>query len=441
MIYILIIYFSTILVIGFRTRGNRNKKDYIYAGRKLTAIPLLMTLVTTWYGAISGIGQEISYNGIATWLYLGLAYYIAAFIYSEFISDKIIRYNISSILSGVLKYMGKTSAIIATPIVLLYISPAPYLIMLGNIIDTTIFESKQFGISIIIGLTVSTLYCFKGGFKSIINTDRYQFYFMFSGFFLLVIYIIFFYDYGFRELSSIYSKNSELFNITGKQGWGYIIAWGFLAMLTFIDPSFHQRTFASKNKEEIKKAIRLSIIFWFAFDMMTLFCGLYAINLHSNTPYVSLAETVFQNSPILYGIFIISILSILMSTIDSFTFISAITIGKDLRKIFKKDYNQNHINWGIFISIIISILIILLFDNSRVMNIWLTFGAYMVSGLLIPFICIIYSRSIKKPVIFILAPILLTFIWEFMPLNYILPVYPGLLLSILLGFLLTKRLR
>tara|TARA_Y100001936_G_C15405693_1_gene327265 strand:- start:51 stop:443 length:393 start_codon:yes stop_codon:yes gene_type:complete len=130
-----------------------------------------------------------------------------------------------------------------------------------------------------------------------------------------------------------------------------------------------------------------------------------------------------------------------MSTIDSFTFISAITIGKDLRKIFKKDYNQNHINWGIFISIIISVLIILLFDNSRVMNIWLTFGAYMVSGLLIPFICIIYSRSIKKPVIFILAPILLTFIWEFMPLNYILPVYPGLLLSILLGFLLTRRLR
>ena len=54
-----------------------------------------MTLVTTWYGAISGIGQEISYNGIATWLYLGLAYYIAAFIYSEFISDKIIEYNIS----------------------------------------------------------------------------------------------------------------------------------------------------------------------------------------------------------------------------------------------------------------------------------------------------------------------------------------------------------
>ena len=75
------------------------------------------------------------------------------------------------------------------------------------------------------------------------------------------------------------------------------------------------------------------------------------------------------------------------------------------------------------------------------MNIWFTFGGYMVSGLLIPFICIISNRSIKKPVFFILTPLLLTFIWNFMPLDYILPMYPGLLLSILLGFLLTKKLK
>ena len=309
MIYILIVYFAIILFVGFKPRINNTTKDFIYAGRKLTAIPLLMTLVTTWYGAISSIGQEISYNGISTWLYLGLAYYIAAYLYSEFISDKIIDYNISSILSGILKYMGKKPAIIATPIVLLYISPAPYLIMLGNIIDTILFDSKEIGISILIGLILSTLYCFKGGFKSIISTDRYQFYFMFSGFLLMIIYIIFFYDYGFEKLDNIYSENSKLFKIPGSEGWGYIVAWGFLAMLTFIDPSFHQRTFASKNKKEIKKAIRLSILCWLMFDMMTLFCGLYAINLDSNTPYVSLAIHIFQGAPILYGIFIISILS------------------------------------------------------------------------------------------------------------------------------------
>ena len=66
-----------------------------------------MTLVTTWYGAISGVGQEIAYNGVSAWLYLGLSYYIAAYIYSEFISHKIIDFNISSILIGILENMGK----------------------------------------------------------------------------------------------------------------------------------------------------------------------------------------------------------------------------------------------------------------------------------------------------------------------------------------------
>ena len=439
MTYLLIIYFSIILFVGFKSKGYKDRQDYLYAGRKLTAIPLLMTLVTTWYGAISGVGQEIAYNGVSAWLYLGLSYYVAAYIYSEFISYKIIDFNISSILIGILEHMGKKSAMIATPIVLLYISPAPYLIMLGNIIDTMIFQSKNFELSIIIGIIVSTIYCFKGGFKSIISTDRLQFHFMFSGFLLLSLYIVFIYDFGFIKLNNIYLKNPQLFSIPGQEGWGYIIAWGFLAMLTFIDPSFHQRTFAANNKEEIKKAIKLSILFWLAFDMMTLFCGLYAINLSSNTPYISLADLVFQNSPILYGIFVISILSVLMSTIDSFTFISAITIGKDIRQIFNKDYKKIHINWGIFFSIAISVLIILLFDNSRILNIWLTFGAYMASGLLIPFICIINMRKIKKPTLFILAPILLTLIWDFFPFYDILPMYPGLLLSCILALKLTKK--
>ena len=261
MTYLLIIYFSIILFVGFKSKGYKDRQDYLYAGRKLTAIPLLMTLVTTWYGAISGVGQEIVYNGVTAWLYLGLSYYVAAYIYSEFISHKIIDFNISSILIGILEHMGKKSAMIAAPIVLLYISPAPYLIMLGNIIDTMIFQSKNFELSIIIGIIVSTIYCFKGGFKSIISTDRLQFHFMFSGFLLLSLYIVFIYDFGFIKLNNIYLKNPQLFSIPGQEGWGYIIAWGFLAMLTFIDPSFHQRTFAANNKEEIKKAIKLSILF------------------------------------------------------------------------------------------------------------------------------------------------------------------------------------
>ncbi|MAV64569.1 MAG: hypothetical protein CMG00_05185 [Candidatus Marinimicrobia bacterium] len=439
MIYILIAYFAIILTIGFWTKSKKNTKDFVYAGRKLTAIPLAFTLITTWYGAISSVGQEISYNGISTWLYFGLTYYIAAFIYSEFISSKIIDKNISSISDAILKHMGKKAALISIPVVLLYISPAPYLIMLGNIINTTMFKSTNFTISVLIGVIISTLYCFKGGFKAIINTDRYQFYFMFSGFFLMVLYIVLNYDYGFVKLKEIYNTDPDLFAIPGNQGWGYIIAWGFLAILTFVDPNFHQRTFSSKNKAEIKNAIRISIFCWFIFDIITLFCGLYTIGLASHTPYISLALDVFKNYPLLYGIFIISILSIVMSTIDSFTFVSAITIGKDIKKILNKDFTQKDINWGILFTITLSLIIIQFFDNSRIIQIWFTFGSYMVSGLLVPFMCILFNIKIRCPIILILLPLILTLVWDIMQISWIISMYPGLFLSILLGLLLKIR--
>ena len=175
------------------------------------------------------------------------------------------------------------------------------------------------------------------------------------------------------------------------------------------------------------------------FDMMTLFCGLYAINLASDTPYISLALNIFENQPILYGLFIISILSIIMSTIDSFTFISAIVIGKDLRNIFNKSYAPNHVNWGILISIIISLIIILFFDNSRIINIWFTFGSYMVSGLLIPFLFILFNIKVRYPFILILLPILLTLAWDISQINWMISMYPGLILSFLLGLILRDR--
>ena len=428
-----------IIFVGLSTRYSKNNIDFIYAGRKLTALPLMLTLVTTWYGAISSVGQEISYNGISTWLYFSLTYYIAAFIYSEFISDRIIDKNISSITIGILNHMGKKAAIVSIPVVLLYTSPAPYLIMLANIINNVIFESNHYSLSLFLGLLLSVIYCFKGGFKSIVNTDKYQFLFMFAGFVTLTVYIIFFYDYGFKRLAETYYSNTELFNIPGKQGYMYILAWGFIAILTFIDPNFHQRTFSSKNKVEIKKAIRMSILCWFIFDMIILFCGLYTIGTNSTTPYISLAIDIYSGYPLLYGLFIVSILSIIMSTIDSLTFVSALIIGKDLKSIFNKKFNQKDIKWGIVFTILISLIIIQFFENNRIIEIWFVFGSYMVSALLVPFFCIISGIKVKHPLFLILAPLLVTLYFDIIKIDWIISMYPGLVLSFILMIFLKKN--
>ena len=73
-----------------KKEGKENLKDFVYSGRKVTTPALIATLVTTWYGGINEIGIEVIYNGVVTWIYFGLFYYIAALLYAYIIAPKII---------------------------------------------------------------------------------------------------------------------------------------------------------------------------------------------------------------------------------------------------------------------------------------------------------------------------------------------------------------
>ena len=57
-IIIIIIYFVFLFTIGFfrRSKNHISQTDYIVYGRKLSLPGFVITLVSTWYGAILGVG-------------------------------------------------------------------------------------------------------------------------------------------------------------------------------------------------------------------------------------------------------------------------------------------------------------------------------------------------------------------------------------------------
>ena len=220
--------------------------------------------------------------------------------------------------------------------------------ILGQLISEIFNQSLN--ISLFIGLIVSTIYTLKGGFKSIVNTDKIQFIIMFTGFIILTFKLNFSEDFGFILLENLYKTNQKLFSIPGNVEWPYIFMFLFLSLLTFLDPSFYQRVNSGKDLKTVQKSIFISIFFWILFDFMTISSALYyyAIlienNLNpliTNSPYVELSKIVFSNNNFLLGIFYISILSVVMSTIDSYTFLSSTTLRYDLSKILGKKININ----------------------------------------------------------------------------------------------------
>ena len=71
------------------------------------------------------------------------------------------------------------------------------------------------------------------------------------------------------------------------------------------------------------------------FFILSITVGLYSAAILPEiqfSPYIDLAEYILP--PVIKGVFIVSILAIIMSTIDSFIFISGFTIGKEDKSVF-----------------------------------------------------------------------------------------------------------
>ncbi|GAB1372987.1 sodium:solute symporter family protein [Candidatus Kapaibacterium sp.] len=365
-IIVILVYFALVLYIGFfiakkKGESNNSKEDFILAGRKLTLPLFVATLVATWYGSILGVGEFVYKNGFVAWICFGFPYYVAAVVFSLFVAEKIRKANVVSIPEQIKSKYGAKAGVVASLIVLIITVPAAYILMLGVVIQ--LFSGLSIEVSIIIGAVVSLIYLFNGGFKADVYTNVAQFFLMYLGFFVLIVFT--FIEYGsFNSMFALLPENHR--TMDGGFTWQVILTWFIIAFQTFVDPSFHQRCSAVTEPRIARNGILVSVVLWAIFDFMTLTAGLYAkAYLDVDNPLMSfpiLAENVL---PAFWkGIFIISILATIMSTLDSYSFLSAVTIGNDiLRQLsgFNKFTDKQLINYGLlctgFLGIIIAILI------------------------------------------------------------------------------------
>ena len=426
----MILYLFIILIIGLLSYKSKSDEEFIFASRKLTLPSFVATFVTTWYGGILEIGRFTYQNGIVTWIIFGLFYYISAFIFLKLFAYKIHKNNIETIPEYFHKYFGYIPGLFSSFIILLISSPAPYIIIFA-VIFQHVYKISYF-YSVIIGLFFSISYLLVGGFKSIIRTDKLQFMFMYLGFIIILINL--YTEYG--GITYLYNNLPENhLKIAHNLPIGYILSWMLISMITFIDPNIFQRVYVAKNKAVIKKGILISIFFWVLFDFLTIITGLYAAAIITNenvisNPYLLLSDTVL--SPFLSIIFTISLLSIVMSTIDSFTFTSAITLSKEIKN---KSNQKTKVQIGVIITSIISLLIVFYFKN--VIDIWYIFGSIGASSILIPLMKLFNNpkKRIFYPILTLAIPALICFIWIILGNPFGIDcLYPGIITSLCINY-------
>ncbi|MBI3872453.1 MAG: sodium:solute symporter family protein [candidate division Zixibacteria bacterium] len=432
--------------LGFREgKGPKHAADaadFLLGGRTLTLPAFVASLVSTWYGGVLGVGEYSFRYGISNWLVFGVPYYLWALFFALFLARLARRTHFVSLPDHLGAAYGRGPALIGAAMVFVIAVPAAYVLMMGDL------GRMLLGWPVWVGATLSALvsitYLLTGGFRASIRTDILQFLCMFGGFALILPFA--FHQYGGW---SFISRNVPATHLTwhgGNSAW-YIASWYFIATQTLVDPCFYQRCYATQDEATARRGIFWSIVFWIIFDFMTTTAGLYAkavlVDLPSpQTAYPELAVRVLP--PGILGLFLVGIIATVVSSVDSYMFISATALGRDIvsRLVPLSDRAVTAMTrWALVVSAIVAIVLALIFRS--VINIWRDLGSIGVPVLLLPILSTFLTRfrraSHRYVILWMTVPGLVSAAWiaaRVVVGSYPLglePIFPGLAVSAIMA--------
>ena len=378
-----IVYVLLLFWIGFKaTRPQADEDEFLLGGRSLTIPAFVATLVSTWYGGILGIGEFVYTSGLVAWVVMGLPYYLFALLFALFLAGKIRQADTVSIPDIMYRRYSRKVGLLSGVFIVLMTSPAPYILMLAVLLRY--FFHTSLLMAIVSSAFFSMIYVYWGGFRSVVQTDKLQFIFMFAGFLLLLIFLV----HILSPVTLFQKLDSTHRSLKGNLSWQNITVWFFIASWTFIDPGFNQRCAAARTAQIARKGIVISVLFWFAFDMLTLLSGLYAYvllpHIEPLMAYPAIADRFLP--PIARGLFFVGLFATIMSTIDSYTFLSAMGIGRDIIYEFlgrgREKESTGYVKIGLIITGIIAV--IMAYTMPSIVELWYNLGSLFIPPLLLP---------------------------------------------------------
>jgi SSS family solute:Na+ symporter len=322
-------YFVFLAALWLRLIGRpRDVADYLVAGRRVTLPALVATLVATWYGGILGVGEYSYRYGVSNWLVFGVPYYVGALLFAWLFAKRAREAALYTLPDLLARHYGRGPALMGALTVFVGAAPAAYVLMLGTLFSS--MTHLPLAGCVVAASVFSLFYIHRGGMRAVVVSDQVQFALMYAGMAVLLGFL--FARYGGMGFLAR-SLPASHFSWNGGNPPQTILVWYFIALSTLVDPGFWQRAYAARDPRVARRGILWSVAFWIVFDFMTTTAGLYARALlpHLHDPvyaYPELARMVLP--PLALGLFYLGMIATVMSTIDSYGFIAATTLGRDL---------------------------------------------------------------------------------------------------------------
>ena len=398
--WILAAYAAVLLGLGLWRLLRRRREDvagYLVAGRAISLPGFVANLVATWYGGILGVGEYSYRYGLSNWLVFGVPYYVAAALFALFLAKRARRSQACTIPDQLHAAYGPAAALLGSVVVFVMTLPGAYVLMAGKIASEILGVPLAYAV---VGVTLlSGFYLLFGGMRAIVAADRFYFVLMFASFGLIVPYLAAHHG-GLEFLRR--SLPPDHFTWNGGRPPQAILVWYFIALSTLIEPSFYEACFSARSPRTAQRGLFVCILFWALFDFLTTATGMYARALLPDLAdpvqaYPLLAERVLPS--VARGLFVVGMLATVMSTVDSYLFISAQTLGHDLlrraRRLAEGQEPNRLTRACLLVSGATAILVAL--THVSVISIWHDLGSIGTPALVVPLCASFHPRWALRP--------------------------------------------
>ena len=378
------LYCLALVALSFGRRSS-TRTDYLLAGRTLTLPAFVATLVTTWYGGIMAIGEYTFLHGISTWLVFGLPYYAAAILFAFVLAPRLRASGAHSIPDLLRAAYGPGVGVAGAAGVFVQTAPVAYALMLGTLVAG--ITGWSLPLSLVLGVAFTAAYVSFSGFAAVVRTDELQLVLMYGGFLVLLPAAL----AAAGGLGAVWAAlPASHRSWDGGVGWQTVLVWYLIALQTMVEPAFYQRVFAARTPRTARLGVLVSVVLWAVFDCLTTLSGLAARALlpelaNPVDAFPALARLVL--SPWLAALFTVGLVAIVMSTLDSYLFIAAATVGHDLRpRPDRPDLERQRTRYGLVLAAVVAAAGAVVFDSA--IAVWHHVGSVVTAALLLPVLAV-----------------------------------------------------
>lgn len=411
---IFIVYLAGMLGIGFYfLRKNESHEDYYVGGRTMSARHIGLSVVATDVGGgfsigLGGLGFVLGLSG--SWmLFTGI---LGAWLSAVFMIPKIYplakKHGFISFPEALKFHYGGRVAFLAGIISFIgYLGFTSSQVLAGAKLASATFPSFSLSDAILVMGIIAIVYTVAGGFKAVVYTDTIQWALLMSGLLFVGLPLGYVKLGGWSEIMAVMPADFlSLTNISVAQLINWMVT---IVPIWFIGMTLYQRIYACKDQETAIRAWKIAGFFeWPVMAFLGVILGLFARiawdqGLFSEWGYAvdqsldpELGLPIFLKNilPVgLLGLMMSAYFSAIMSTADSCLMAASGNLMADVIGPYSPRHGQS-MRWSQLATLLIGTAAILIaLQMTEVLSLMLYSYSFMVSGLLIPVLMMLFRRK------------------------------------------------